>query len=198
MPIARAVREGELLVTENQGRYYQKLAEGDAFTFATPLVGTTLAATHTTATLGATATPVVAIFNGGVFNISVNREFISTLSGTPAGGAWWWFVANGQQASALAALTDVGINAKTLLPDTPSGVKLGLGKALTGLTGSLVPYKPAGNLNTVTAGLGVVDRETAGSIIVAPGQLLALLAPGAGTTHAVHVAIDVTKIEVSA
>jgi hypothetical protein len=44
----------------------------------------------------------------------------------------------------------------------------------------------------------VVDRETAGSIIVAPGQLLALLAPGAGTTHAVHVAIDVTKIEVSA
>lgn len=197
-PVARAAREGDVVVTENQGRYYQKAAEGDEFVFATPLAGLTLAATHTTATLGATATPIVTIFNGGTFNIAINREFVATLSGTPGAGTYWWYIANAQSGSTLTALTDTGINAKTLLTDTPSGVKIGLGKALTGLTGSLVLYKPVGSLNTVTASLGVIDRDEAGAVIVAPGQLIALMAPAAGTTHVIHAAVDVTKVEVSA
>ena len=197
-PVARAAREGELVITENHGRFYQKTAEGDAFVVASPIAGVTLAATHTTATLGATATPVITLMNGGTFNIALNREFIATLSGTPAAGSWWWFLANNQQASALTLLTDTGVSSKSLLPDLPSGLKVGIGKALTGLVGSLLPFKPVGNMNTVTAGLGVIEHDTSGAIILAPGQLLALMAPAAGTTHIVHAQLDITKVEVTA
>ena len=196
-PIARSVREGELAVTENQGRYYQKNAEGDGYVAATPLTGITLAATYTTATLTATSTPIITIMNGGTTNIAVNRAYVATLSGTPGAGSYWWYVANAQSSAALTLLTDTAINSKSLVPDVPSGVKLGLGKALTGLVGSMVLYKPAGSLNTVTASLGVFDSEVAGSVIVAPGQLIALLAPAAGTTHVIHASADITSIEVS-
>jgi hypothetical protein len=196
-PVVRGVREGELLVTENQGRFYQKNAEGDGWAFATPLAGLTLAATHTTATLGATSTPLITIFNGGTYNIAVNREYVATLSGTPGPGSYWWYIATAQSGAALTTLTDVGINAKNFTADVPSGIKLGLGKALTGLVGSMILYKPCGALNTVTATLGVLDHSTDGAIIVPPGQLIALLAPAAGTTHVVHASVDITQVEVS-
>jgi hypothetical protein len=197
-PVIRSSREGDLIVSENHGRYYQKTAEGEAFVISTPLTGLTLAATHTTATLTATSTPLITIFNGGTLNIAINREFIATLSGTPASGSYWWYVATGQQASALTLLTDTGINSRNLITDAPSGVKVGIGKALTGLVGSLVLYKPVGSLGTVTAGLGQVDHDEAGAVIVAPGNLIALLAPAIGTTHIVHASVDITRIEVSA
>lgn len=197
-PVIRSSREGDVIVSENHGRYYQKTAEGEAFVIATPLTGLTLAATHTTATLTATSTPLITIFNGGALNIAINREFIATLSGTPASGSYWWYVATGQQGSALTLLTDNGINTRNLISDAPSGVKIGVGKALTGLVGSLVAFKPLGTLGTVTAGLGQLDREEAGSVIVAPGNLIALLAPAIGTTHVVHASVDITRIEVSA
>jgi hypothetical protein len=194
-PTVRAAREGELVVTQNHGRYYQKVAENDAVVVSTPLIGVTLAATHTVATLGATATPVITLMNGGAFNIAINREYIATLSGTPAAGSWWWMLATGQQPSALTLLTDGGVSARNLIADTPSGLRVGVGKALTGLTGNLVPYKPVGAMNTVTAALGVIDRDTDGAIILSPGMLLALMAPAAGTTHIVHASLDITKIE---
>lgn len=197
-PNLRANREGDLVVTHNHGDYYQKNSEGDGFILSTPLAGVTLAATHTTATLGATATPVITVFNGGAANIAINREFVGTLSGTPGAGNWWWALATGQQASALTLLTDLGVKTKDFSPSNPGGVKAGFGKALTGLTGSLVLYKPCGHLNTVTVGLGQIDRETKGAIIVPPGALLALLAPAVGTTHVVHASIDTTQVEVSA
>ncbi len=197
-PVIRSSREGDLIVSENHGRYYQKTSEGEAFVVSTPLTGLTLAATHTTATLTATSTPLITLFNGGTLNIAINREFIATLSGTPAAGSYWWYVATGQQASALTLLTDTGVNSRNLISDTPSGLKIGIGKALTGLVGSLVLYKPVGSLGTVTAGLGQVDHDEAGAIIVAPGNLIALLAPAIGTTHIVHASVDITRIEVSA
>jgi hypothetical protein len=94
-PTVRAAREGELVVTQNHGRYYQKVSENDAVVVSTPLIGVTLAATHTVATLGATATPVITLMNGGDFNIAINREYIATLSGTPAAGSWWWMLKGG-------------------------------------------------------------------------------------------------------
>jgi hypothetical protein len=198
-PNIRGLREGDLAVSQNHGDYYTKNAEGDAFSVSTLLAGITLAASHTIATLTAAATPVISIFNGGTKNISINREYVGTLSGTPAPGNWWWYAATGQQGTALTTLTDLGVNSKTYgtSSDLGEGVKLGLGKALTGLTGPLIQYKPCGSLNTVTAGLGVIDRETQGSIIVPPGILLALLAPAIGTTHVVHASIDLTRVEVT-
>jgi hypothetical protein len=196
--MVRMAREGELLVSENHGRYYQKNSEGDAFVLSTPLAGITLGPTHTVATLGNTATPIFTLLNSGSFNIAINREFLATLSGTPAPGSWWWYRANAQSASAMTALTDNLTSAKTLTEDAPSGLKVGIGKVLTGFSGLLIAYKPLGALNSVTAGLGAIDKETAGAIVIAPGNLIALLAPAAGTTHVVQASLDLTKIEVSA
>lgn len=198
---ARAAREGELITTQNHGDFYQKLAEGDGFSIGTLLAGLTLAATHTTATLTAAATPVITLFNAGTMNIAVNRLFVGTLSGTPGAGTWWWYKANGQSASALTLLTDANansVNAKTLTSDAPSGLKIGVGKALTGLIGGLELYKPAGNLGAITAGLGFFDANVNGNLIIAPGQMICLMAPAIGTTHIVHASLDITKAEVSA
>ena len=191
----RSNREGDLLVSENLPRFYQKVAEGDVFSATTPLAGVTLAATHTTATLGATATPIITIFNGGTLNIAINRTYLATLSGTPAAGSYYWYVAPTQVGSALTLLTDTTINNKTFITDTPSGVKIGYGKALTGLVGNLTQLRPAGTLNTVTASLGFIDDKTEGVVIVPPNGLIALMATATGTTHVVNASVELIKVE---
>jgi hypothetical protein len=190
--------EGDAVVSQNLQRFYQKVSENDAFSIVTPVAGVTLAATHAVATLGATATPVVTIMNGGTTAIVVNKAIITTLSGTPAAGAWWWAQAQSQSANTFTLLTDAATQSfsmRTGVTDAPSSVRVGVNKALTGLVGNLVPFKIVSGFNTVTASLGNIVEETDGSVVVLPGAVLCLMAPAAGTTHVVQVGVEIVRVE---
>jgi hypothetical protein len=196
-PTTRGGREGDMIVSENLGRYYQKASEGDTWVVSTPLAGITLGAANTTATLGNTSQPIIAIANGNpTTNIAINKLIVSTLSGTPAAGTWWWAILSGQSAATFTALTSSAYNSKTWMTSTDLGIssKIGINQALTGLTGTLVPNRIAGNLGTVTAALGTFQEEIAGSIIIPYNSIACLLAPGAGTTHIVHASAEIITV----
>lgn len=192
----RQVREGELAVTTIHGDYYQKVAEGDAYVLNAQNI--TLAAANTIATLGATCQPIIGIFNGGSKNIAVNRVRVATRSGTAGAGGFFWAIAAGQSPSALTLMTSTGTVKKTYASGLPSGVKLSINQALTGLIGSLTVNEIAGSLNTVTASLGYFESTSNGEIIVPAGAILCLLATNIGTTHAIDASVNITEVEVTA
>ena len=195
----RQAVEGDLVVTENQGKFFQKVSEGDAYVLNIPISGTALGATSTTAALGtlATATPIFSIANGGTQNISINKEYLATITGTPVVGSFVWYTVNGITLSALSALTDSSQNKLGGANGLPANVKCGVFKALTGI-GTPTPnlYDYFGSMNTVTASVGVIDKEVNGDIVVPPNTLLFCLAP-TGATHTVHGSVNFTAINVA-
>lgn len=195
-PTVRANAEGDIVISENFGRYCQKTLEGDAYVISTPSAGVTLTIPNTAFTLGSSSIPIITIVNGGTRNISINKLMISTVSGPPAAGTWWWAAAVGQTPSAFLSLSSSGFNTKTWVTTTDLGAsaRIGIGQGLTGLNGSLSLVRIAGNLDTVTAGLGTYIEEIAGSIIIPPNGLIGLLAPAVGTNHVVHASVELITI----
>jgi hypothetical protein len=189
-PAIRQGQLGDMIVSELHGRFYEQVYRNSLFSGGLSALTSISNATFTTATSGATATPILGIWNP--LNSSVNcvvlqaslGVIITSLTNTGPGGFVWAISPN----NGIITTGNSPLNRKTLQL-TGSQAKDMSGLALTGMTGTLVPRfgsQLAGGsaLNasfTGTAAGPVTTYNTTtenfdGSIFVPPGYVLGLFA----------------------
>lgn len=197
-PILRGGKSGEGIVSELHGRFYESNYRSAVFSGGMTLTAIN-AATFTSATLGATCTPIAGVWNpvASPVNLVVLQAILSvtlTALQNTGGAPYVWAVSYGNAALTLGTQP---FNRKTL-QQTGSQAKNLAGVALTGLTNNLVVMgsAPVGGGNayniaslgtaagfstTHMAALDTID----GSIIVPPGGVIALLATTTPVAHSV-------------
>lgn len=187
--IPRLDRQGGLIASELHGRYYEQTFRGNVYSAGTGLISINNA-TFTTATLGATCTPIIGIWNP--LTNTVNLVILQAILGivitalqNTGGGPFAWAVSGNNNNLTLGS---VPVNRKTLSSGgssarTFSGVALtGLSNNLTVAHGSALGGGNAFNIATLdtAAGFSTIYTPTyediSGSIIVPPGAIFALLA----------------------
>jgi hypothetical protein len=187
--------QGDLIVSELQGRFYEATFRGDTY-----VAGSTAVTALSANTIGLTqtATPIVGVWNplSSNKNLIINQaalmNFINNVTSV-APGAYVWAVATGQSAISTGANP---MNRRNLAAFGSVAKAFNGGVALTGLVGSLTIMEPAdfplasGLLTTTVAAAtptpGVVGVQNFdGSLIVPPGGVLALLNTVSTTTHSV-------------
>lgn len=195
-PPFRQGRSGECVVTELHGRFYEQAFREALFSGGMTLTSIS-AATFTTATLGATCTPIVGVWNPGTSTknlviLQATLNAIITAATNTGPGGFVWAVSTGNNAISTG---NNPLNRKTLAK-SGSVAKDMSGVALTGLTNNLVlgPGSALGggssaNFSFVgtaagqaTANVGAVENLD-GSIMVPPGGVLALLATTTAVAH---------------
>lgn len=178
--LLRTGREGDLIVSENHGRYYEKNSRGGLFGVAWNAV--TIVSTHNSPLTSGTGTPITSIYNpiGSGVNISIVKVIQHLTSGTPAGPLVWNNVPNPQNITAAsAAAISMQANAAAA-----SVAKTWTNTAVTGSATGVLTFVEGG-FAAVAAGAGVntLVTEHAGDLIIPPGTMLALCSYGTGTTH---------------
>ena len=195
---ARADKQGAIVSTDAHGRFTEANYRGAIFSAGQGLF-TINAATFTTATLGATCTPIIGIWNplANLVNAIINQATLVTamtaLQATGA-GPFAWATAVGQSAITTGV---AAFNRKTLLKSGSNVVDV-TNVALTGLVGNLaVRFGSAmGGGSALAAAFlatavamqtqlqGYVENFD-GSLIVPPGGVIALLATTTPVAHSV-------------
>ncbi len=196
-PVSRGGALGDLIVSELGGRFYEHNYRSGQFSGG--MTATAINnATFTSATLGATCTPILGVWNPSASNVNLEilqatLQIALTAATVTGGGPFVWAASTGN-----AALTLGGSpwNRKTLA-QAGSQAKNMAGVALTGLTNNLVVIggsalgagasgsfsfvgTAAGESTLLGAG-GVENID--GSFIVPPGGVLALLATTTPVGH---------------
>lgn len=192
----RQGNQGDVIVSELHGRFYEGTLRGRAYAGGMTALTSINAATFTSATLGATCTPIWGIWNP--LNSGINVELLqvmlgitlTTLTGVVGGGPYVWAGAGGQ---AGLTLGNLGFSRKTFAAN--GAAKVFGGQALTGLTGSLVVLNgsaigggtPVNVAQTYTvAGIpqfaGAYENLD-GSWVIPPGGVLALLGTATPVGH---------------
>lgn len=189
MGVLRGDKTAALVTTDAHGRFMEAAVQQTLFS-----VGMTLTSisnvTFTTATLGATATPIVGLWNPATNTknaivLQAQLQAIITALQVTGAGAYMWCTSTGNGAISTG---NTPFNQSTFLA-AGSTMKDMSGVALTGLTNNLVVRRAAAlqggassNLSTLqtAAGLmpapsGAVIENIDGSFIVPPGGVLALL-----------------------
>lgn len=160
-------------------------------------------ATFTIATTGATATPIIGVWNPATSPVNLVvwqallAVYMTSLTAMVGPGAFNWMVATGQSANLSLAITPY--NRKTLVA-SGSYAKGLTGVALTGLTATLAvmcasSLNGGSNMTTAFTETAVGARSSNassvenidGAIIVPPGGVLALMA---AVTPVVHSAMS--------
>jgi hypothetical protein len=197
---SRAGKLGDQIVSELHGRFYEQNYRGALFSGG--MTTTSISnATFTTATTGATATPIVGVWNpsGSTVNLVIlQATMVITLSAgtSTGGGTFQWVVSTtGQNAISTGGTP---WNRKTLSQaGSIAGAKNMAGVALTGLSGSLsilggsaLAGGSSGNFSFVgtaagdaTTQSGVSVENLDGSIIVPPGMILGLFCTTTPVAH---------------
>jgi len=194
---ARAGQLGDLIVSELHGRFYEQAYRGSLYKGGTTTTAIN-AATFTSATTGATATPLATLYNpsGSTVNcVLLQATLAVTMTALTATGAgpYVWMV------SALAGPISTGaqpLNMKTLVASGAQGRYIPLNTALTGMTGTLAVAfgsalggGSATNASFVATAAGMQTQLMGfvenfdGHIIVPPNAVLTLMAT---TTPAAH------------
>lgn len=189
---------GAQRILDAHGRFFDPAIAGRIYHAGGTIVGINNA-TFTVATTGATATPVV-----GLWNPSSNNKYAAVLQAQLATimtalqatgpGGYVWMVSLGNAALTLGA---AGFNAATLLANSTCKA-FATGTALTGMVGTLVTLRGAGlgggssyNAALLGTAAGFQTQQVTsvenidGSIIVPPGGVLALMATGTPVAHSV-------------
>jgi hypothetical protein len=186
----RQERSGALVVQELHGRFYEQTYRSAVFAGGMTALTTIAAATFTVATTGATATPIVGLWNpttSPVNLVVLQAQLATVLTALTAtgGGPFIWMTSAGNSAITTG---NVPVNRKTLNA-YGSYAKVFGGAALTGMTGTLTVMAPsaicsgpaysiseigtaAGFMTSYSGGVENFD----GSLIVPPGGVLALMA----------------------
>lgn len=190
-------RQGGLMNSQLHGKYYISNFRGNVFSGGMT-VQSINNATFTTGTLGATATPIVGVWNPA--NSSVNLVIlqamlavtITALQNTGCGGFMWCTSVGNAAISTGAAplnrksLTAIGSQAKDMS-----------GAALTGLTTNLATRSASSLMGGSSKALATLDTAAGasttmtgcaiemidGAWIVPPGGILALLCTGTPVAH---------------
>jgi hypothetical protein len=196
----RQGRSAEQIVQELHGRFYEQTKRGNVFSDGMGLTAINNA-TYTTATLGATVTPIVGLYNplnSGVDCVILEASLalvMTALAATGPGG-FAWAVSTGQAAITTGneplnryALTLGGAKARGLVNVAPTGLAGNLavrfGSALMGGSAESVAFT-ATAVAMQTQALGAKELFD-GSVIVPPGGVIALLAT---TTPVAHSAVS--------
>jgi len=189
---------GGLRILDAHARFFDSTIAGRRF-----MTGATITAinnaTFTTATTGATATPVVGLWNPlnsqkyCIIEQAQLAVIMTALAATGPGG-FAWMVSAGN-AGITTGLTP--INAGTFLAGG-SVAKGFAGQALTGMTGTLVVLRGSGlgggsaeNVSFTATAVGMQTQAITqvenidGSIVVFPGGVLALMATTTPVAHSV-------------
>lgn len=192
----RLGRSAEQIVQELHGKFYETNFRGALFSGGMPF-GSISNVTYTVATLGATATPIVGVWNPAAspVNLVILQATLGVgVTALQATGAapFAWAMSTGNGALTLGAQP---LNRKTLALAGSSARDVS-NVALTGLTNNLVQRFASalgGGSNVEAAFLqtqaGAVTPHVAsieyieGAIIVPPGGVLALLAAATGVAH---------------
>jgi hypothetical protein len=191
--VSQPFRQGkgaELVVQELHGRFYEQTYRGNVYRGGMTALTSIANATFTIATTGATATPIVGLWNpltSPVNLVILQAQLATVLSALTAtgGGPFVWMGAAG---NSVISTGNVPINSKTLNA-YGSYAKVFGGAALTGMTGTLaavvgsgIASGPAYSISSIGTAAGFMTPYTAtvenfdGSLIVPPGGVLALMA----------------------
>ena len=182
-------RTGALITADGHARYMEAAMRGNLYSTG-PATVMTLAATHAIATLGATCTPIVGVWNPLSSNVALiimkAKLALSTFGNSAAPSGCFFWATNINQAAISTGLNP--LNRKTL-SQTGSQAKGFANTALTGMTTNLVVQGAASFGGTMAAqgatatpmiaGEGVEEFD--GSFIVPPGGVLALLSAATAT-----------------
>lgn len=196
--IVRGGRTGELVVQELHGRFYEQAYRN--LLFSGGMTVTSISnATFTSATLGATCTPIAGVWNPGTSTVNLVilqaiLGIIITASTATGCGPFVWAVSTGNN---VLTLGGVPWNRRTLA-QSGSQAKNMAGIALTGLTNNLVVMggsalvggqaTSASIIEGVVAAPPTIESGTTvenldGSLIIPPGGVLALLATATAVAH---------------
>jgi hypothetical protein len=185
----RQGQQGEMSVSELHGRFYEQAYRGRLFTGGMTLTAISNA-TFTSATVGATATPIVGLWNpstSGVNAVILQATLSAVLTAlqNTGGAPYVWMgsvfntaISTGAQPWGVKTLTQSG-----------SGMKNMSGVALTGLTTNLSVIKGSAlgggnlyNIASLSTAAGFTTPHAAsvenfdGSFLVPPGGVIALMA----------------------
>lgn len=184
----RGDRSGALVTTDAHGRFQESALSGNLYGGGMTLTSISNA-TFTTATLGATATPIVGLYNPSTSGknaviLQAKLQAVITALQVTGQGAFMWCVSAGNSAIS----TGNAPYSKLTLLASGSAMKDMSGVALTGLTNNLrvveasaIQCGPGSNVSTLQTATGLMPTACTqtdnidGSIIVPPGGVLALL-----------------------
>lgn len=203
----RQGRVGQLIVSDGPARFFEAASRGMLFSGGMTLTSINNA-TFTTATLGATATPILGVWNplGSGKNLAILQARVNgiiTAATCTGPGALMWATSLNNAGLTLGSnpLNRGTLNATGSVAKDMSGI------ALTGLTNNLVVRDasmlgagPNTNFSFVGTAVGTVPPEMPtidhvdGAYIVPPGGVLALLATG--TPVAISAAASITWEEI--
>lgn len=195
LPI-RQGKTGDVVVSELHGRFFEQTLRGNVY--STGMTITSISnATFTSATLGATCTPIVGVWNplASTVNLVILQADLSvilTALTTTGGAPFVWAVSTGNSAISTGL---VPFSRKTLL-QTGSQAKGFAGTALTGLVNNLVVMGTSVlgggsgyNVSEIGTAAGFSPYHSGyvenldGQIIIPPGGVLALLATTTPVAH---------------
>lgn len=201
-PPVRQGQLGDVIVSELHGRFYEQAYRGALFSGGISALTSISNATFTSATTGATATPILGIHNpvGSTVNCVVLQATLAvTLTALQATGAGPYVWMTGQNTALTIAGTAAGFNRRAFNTAGSQGQYF-TGSAITNFSGTLVPRFASGlsggaaynaSLLGTAAGfqpvLQAFTENLDGSIIVPPGYVLALMAT---TTPVAHSAVS--------
>jgi len=192
----RQGKQGEMIASELHGRFYEQNLRAAIFSSGMTLTAINNA-TFTSATLGATCTPIAGVWNPltSTVNLVVLQAVLSitlTALQNTGGGPFVWASSVG---NGVISTGNVAWSRRTLSQSGGQG-KGFAGVALTGLTNNLVveggsalgggnSYNIAslGTAAGFTTGLQAFVENLDGQFIVPPGGVLALLATTTPVAH---------------
>lgn len=183
----RSGRQGDLIVSQLHGRYYENVSRGNVFALNLSVTSSTISAGNILAAAAAASTQF-AIWNpatSGV-NLSLLFFFFGLTSGTTPAGPLW----HSQFASTLPTIASAGnLPVNCMLGNTTgpaartvtsaAGTALTGGSALTAVRPMAITYS-AGTYASLAGSYQA--EETQGSIVVKPGAGWVPTWSGAGTT----------------
>jgi hypothetical protein len=188
-PAVRMGQQGDAIISQLHGRFYEQTYRGAVFSIGTTAI-VALASTHATGTLTASNTPILGVWNplGSGVNLVIAQAqlncFINTVTNPVGAGAFIWAasVGNGSITTGLNP-----VNNRSLVQAGSAAKAFAGGTALTGLTNTLVAYDTAdfsfmaptptyttiGNTVLLPSVGGVQNFD--GQLIVPPGGVLSLV-----------------------
>lgn len=201
----RMGKQGDLIKSDLHGKYYEQNYRGNLYAFGGS--DTALAAVNAITTSGATAKPVIGLWNPSTsgMNLVILKAMVvfTTIGGTavaPAGLFWVYSTGN----SAIST-GSTPVNLKTLLASGSVAKAFSVGTALTGLTNALSLLRvaaigpclnAAGPATAITQPQANLVEDVEGSIIVPPGGVAAIQVGVDVSAHASNVSTGIVWEEV--
>jgi hypothetical protein len=203
---ARLGRNGELIKSDLHGRFYEQAVRGNLFSFGSS--DTALAAVHAIATTGATAKPVVGLWNppnsGKNLVVLQANVVMSTVGATgvnPAGLHWVYSTGN-----LVVTTGSTPVNLGSLYAAGSVAKAFAMATALTGLTNALKYLRAsamcpglnaAGPATAITQPQNCTIENLDGQFIVPPGGVIALQVGADVSANASNLSSGITWEEVA-